>query len=354
MTPFIEHLLNSPVPVPIQRLEQGFQTPPLQPVEHPLLIQRDVQLWIKRTDLLHPVISGNKWYKLKYNLVAALRQGAKGIVSFGGAWSNHLHALAAACCELQLPVTAVIRGEPELIDKSQMLQDAAQWGMQFHFVTRAEYRQRENEDWLQQLMQSYPGYLLVPEGGSSALAELGLVELGQELEQQLQAEPVAIDQLWCAMGTGGTFAGLLAARTQNYQMLGMPVLKGGDFLRQEVEQKLAQSVYLSGSAQTSSSGSAGSDSRVLDHRDFTLITDGHLGGYGKVSPELVRWINQFYQDTGVPLDPIYTGKLLYRFFQGLELPEGEIGAVAAGSRVVLLHSGGLQGRRGFGLPWLAG
>lgn len=349
-----EDLLNSPVPELIQRLEQGFQISPLQAVEHPLLTQKSVQLWLKRTDLLHPVISGNKWYKLKYNLVAALQQGAKGIVSFGGAWSNHLHALAAGCRELQLPVTAVIRGEPELIEKNQMLQDAAQWGMEFHFVTRSEYRQREDEDWLQQLMQHYPGYLLVPEGGSSALAELGLVELGREIEQQLQDEQIIIDQLWCAMGTGGTFAGLLAARTQDYQMLGMPVLKGGDFLRQEVEQKLARSVFRSDGTQASSSGSADSDSGVLDHGDFTLITDGHWGGYGKVKPELVRWMNQFYQDTGVLLDPVYTGKLLYRFFQGLELPDCEMGAVPMGSRVVLLHSGGLQGRRGFGLPWSEG
>ena len=348
MTPTIENLLNSPVPEPIQRLEQGFKTPPLQPVEHPLLTQKNVQLWIKRTDLLHPVISGNKWYKLKYNLVAALQQGVKGVVSFGGAWSNHLHALAAACRELQLPVTAVIRGEPELVEKSEMLQDAAKWGMDFHFVTRSEYRQREDEVWLQQLMQHYPGYLLVPEGGSSALAELGLVELGQEIEQQLQAEQITIDQLWCAMGTGGTFAGLLAARTLDYQMLGMPVLKGGDFLRQEVEQKLAQSFYR---ADNSLMASNEKPLKSVEHNDFTLITDGHWGGYGKVKPELVQWMDQFYQDTGVLLDPVYTGKLLYRFFQGLELPDGDVGAVPEGSLVVLLHSGGLQGRRGFGLPW---
>ena len=320
------------LPPEIQALEQSFQQPPLMAVQHPVLADKQIQLWLKRTDFLHPVISGNKWYKLKYNLVQAYQQQAAGIVSFGGVWSNHLHALAAACQVLKRPVVAVIRGEPELIEKSQMLQDAERCGMQFHFVSRAEYRLRDDASWQAELMQNYQDYLLVPEGGSSALAEPGLVELGQEVEQQLQAQGIQADQLWCAMGTGGTLAGLLAAQTLPYKVMGMPVLKGGDFLRNEVEQKLKNSVY--------------SPSVTKAAPEFDLITDGHWGGYGKVKPELLDWMQGFYQKTGVLLDPIYTGKLMYRFFQAVEQ-----GQVTEGSQIVMLHSGGLQGRRGFGLSW---
>lgn len=314
----------------VQALEQQLQRPVLQSVQHPLLTEHQVQLWFFRTDWVDPIISGNKWFKLKYNLVQALQQKAAGVLSFGGAWSNHLHALAAACETLALPVVAVIRGEPALVEKSLMLQEFQQMGGQLHFVSRSEYRERENPLWLAKLQQQYPNYFLVPEGGSSAYAELGLLELSSALEAELVKRAVYPDQLWCALGTGGTFAGLLAGRTLPYALIGVPVLKGGHFLAETVQRKLQQSATKSPAFNAS----------------FNLLLDGHRGGYGKADKQYLAWMEHFTQQTDIPLDPIYTGKLCYRFFQALER-----GEVAKGCQVVLLHTGGLQGRRGYGLSW---
>ncbi|OPX56844.1 hypothetical protein BTE48_02225 [Oceanospirillum multiglobuliferum] len=314
----------------VQALEQQLQPPVLQAVQHPLLTEHQVQLWFFRTDLVDPIISGNKWFKLKYNLVQALQQKAAGVLSFGGAWSNHLHALAAACEKLALPVTAIIRGEPELIGKSLMLQEFQQMGGQLHFVSRSEYRERENPSWLAKLQQQYPNYFLVPEGGSSAYAEQGLLELAYALEVEIKTLALQPNQIWCALGTGGTFAGLLSGRTLAYELIGVPVLKGGHFLAETVQKKLQQSVVKSPAFNAS----------------FNLLLDGHRGGYGKADKQYLAWMEHFTQQTGVPLDPIYTGKLCYRFFQALEQ-----GSVVQGSQVVLLHTGGLQGRRGYDLSW---
>lgn len=169
-----------------QRWQEIIGEPPLQQIDHPLLKEKNVDLRVLRTDLVHPVISGNKAYKLKYNLDAAIQQQATGVLSFGGAWSNHLHALGYSCYQLQLPCVAVIRGEPELILKSAMLQDVKRWGCLLHFVSRKEYRLREEADWLQKLSETFPGYFIVPEGGSSPLAEPGVAELSHQLEQACQ------------------------------------------------------------------------------------------------------------------------------------------------------------------------
>ena len=325
--------LQAGLPERLAELENHLNPAPLLPLAHPLLSQKGINVLLKRTDLIHPIISGNKWYKLKFNLAQALQGNAIGVLSFGGAWSNHIHALAKACRLLDLPLTAVIRGEPELLNKSQMLQDAVNWGMQCHFVSRAEYRKRDEPDWLNTLREQYKGYYLVPEGGSSDLALPGVMTLGQQIEQDCCQRGLKPDQLWCAMGTGGTVAGLLAARTMPYQVTGMPVLKGGGFLYDDVVEKLAPAIK---------------NGQVPEHCSdaLQLLTDGHGGGYGRVKPELISWLNQFEQETGVQADPVYTGKLFYRFFQAVDR-----GELSSGKTVILLHSGGLQGRRGYGLEW---
>lgn len=320
------------VPEQIRQLEQTFQPGILQRLDHPLLREKGVRVWVKRTDLLDSAISGNKWYKLRFNLIQALCDRAEGVVSFGGAWSNHLHALAKACQALNLPLTAVIRGEAETLKPSAMLQDADSWGMQCHYVTRLEYRKREEPQWLAALMAQFPGYVCIPEGGSSVLAFPGVMQLGQEIEADCRMLDIEPDQLWCAMGTGGTLAGLLAARSGRYRVMGVPVLKGGDFLYQEVMQKLARAGYIEGHESALPC--------------FNLLTDAHAGGYGKVPDDLLHWIKVFEIDTGIPLDPVYTGKLFYRFFQAVEQND-----IEPGQRIILLHSGGLQGRRGYGLGY---
>lgn len=320
-----------------QRWREIIGEPPLQQIDHSRLKEKNVDLRVLRTDLVHPVISGNKAYKLKYNLDAAIQQQATGVLSFGGAWSNHLHALAYSCYQLQLPCVAVIRGEPELILKSAMLQDVKRWGCLLHFVSRKEYRLREEADWLQKLSETFPGYFIVPEGGSSPLAEPGVAELSHQLEQACQKsdggeESELPDQVWCAVGTGGTLAGLLAGRKKPYHLLGVPVLKRGDFLWQQIADRFS---------------AAGDDVPG----NWSLLLDGHGGGYGKVYEDLLNRMASLETAlssdcVSLPLEPVYTGKLFLRFWQALEngeLPEG--------SRVVLVHTGGLQGRRGYGLPW---
>lgn len=311
--------------------------PPLQSIYHPLLIEKKIELKVLRTDLVHPIISGNKAYKLKYNLEAALRQAASGVLSFGGAWSNHLHALAYSCYQLKLPCVAVIRGEPELIPKSAMLQDLKQWDCQLHFVNRKEYRLRDDPDWLRSLTELFPDYFMVPEGGSSPLAAPGVAELAIQLEQSCKEADWMPDQVWCAVGTGGTLAGLIAGRRLDYQLIGVPVLKGADFLNQEIASRLA-------------ADSAGDDSSQVQ-QNWCLLLDGHGGGYGKVSDALLGQV-AFLEESltgGTPslsLDPIYTGKLFCRFWQAVEQDD-----VPQGRRILLVHTGGLQGRRGYGLDW---
>ncbi|OOV86730.1 1-aminocyclopropane-1-carboxylate deaminase/D-cysteine desulfhydrase [Oceanospirillum linum] len=308
--------------------------PELQSLRHPLLTEMQVELCVLRTDNVHPVISGNKAYKLKYNLKAALERGASGVLSFGGAWSNHLHALAYSCHLLQLPCVAVIRGEQELAAKSAMLQDLKVWGTQLYFISRKEYRQRNNPDWLEQLTREYPGYFVVPEGGSSALATPGIAELSRQLECKCDQKNWQADQVWCAVGTGGTLAGLITGRTKNYQIIGVPVLKGGEFLTCDINERLL----------------AGSDSGI-EKKNWKLLFDGHFGGYGKAPPDLIRQITQlsegletFNPGLSLTLDPVYTGKLFCRFWQSLQA-----GEFRKGCRILLIHSGGLQGRRGYGL-----
>lgn len=320
-----------------QHWQEMIAEPPLQSIDHPLLIEKEIELKILRTDLVHPIISGNKAYKLKYNLEAALQQGASGVLSFCGAWSNHLHALAYSCYQLKLPCVAVIRGEPELIPKSAMLQDLKHWGCQLHFVTRKAYRLRDDPEWLQSLAETFLDYFIVPEGGSSPLAAPGVAELSIQLERSCTEANWQPDQIWCAVGTGGTLAGLIAGRTQDYQLIGVPVLKGADFLNQDIMDRLT-------------SDSVGNDSEQ-DKQSWSLLLDGHGGGYGKVSNALLEqmaYLEECLSGDAFPLslDPIYTGKLFCRFWQALDQ-----GDIPEGSRVILIHTGGLQGRRGFGLDW---
>lgn len=308
------------------------QEPELQTIRHPLLAEKQVGLRVLRTDLVHPVISGNKAYKLKYNLQAALEHQAEGILSFGGAWSNHLHALAYSCRLLNLPCVAVIRGEPELIAKSAMLQDLQQWGCQLHFVSRKAYRLRDNVQWLAALEAEYPGYYIVPEGGSSPLAGPGVAELSARLESLCRQQHWFPDQVWCAVGAGGTLAGLIAGRCLNYQLVGVPVLKNAGFLEPVIRDRL-KSVLPD----------------TESDKEWCLLLDGHFGGYAKVQPELLAQIRRFTVESRTDeghapllLEPVYTGKLFCRFRQALEQND-----IAPGSRVLLIHTGGLQGRRGY-------
>ncbi|MGI4759087.1 MAG: 1-aminocyclopropane-1-carboxylate deaminase/D-cysteine desulfhydrase [Janthinobacterium lividum] len=289
------------------------------PLPHPTATSRGVRLLLWRDDLLNPDLPGNKARKLKYNLQAARAEGHTRLLTFGGAYSNHLAAVAAAGRLYGFETTGLVRGEAHLPLYPTLARCVAD-GMVLHYLDRTTYRRRAEPAFLAEVQQQFgPAYLL-PEGGTNALALRGVAELIGELRQHTEFDAVAV-----AAGTGGTLAGLaLGVAQASYlaRVVGVAALKGADFLRDEVRALLA-------------AGDAAS-------ADFELHTGYHFGGYAKLPPELRAFIRQFEADYGVLLDPIYTGKLLVGVLDLIAL-----GHFAPGSTVVAVHTGGLQAWAGF-------
>jgi 1-aminocyclopropane-1-carboxylate deaminase/D-cysteine desulfhydrase-like pyridoxal-dependent ACC family enzyme len=296
--------------------DQTLATPRLriQPLDSPLLRGRGIQIDILRADEVHPLISGNKWFKLKYNLLRAAEQRLDRLLSFGGAYSNHIYALAAAGRAYGFRTIGVIRGEkPEPLNATLGFAEAQ--GMQLHFVSREAYRHKHEAAFLQELQAAYGSCFIIPEGGSNELAVQGCREMIEN--------PEDYDCIACCVGTGGTLAGILEKTRNRAQVLGFSALKGGDFLYEEVN-RLTRAC----------SGHT--------YDNYRIITDYHFGGYARAKPELVRFINDFRQMHQLQLDPIYTGKMMYGLLDrvGQEL-------FSRGSRILAVHSGGLQGIAGF-------
>ena len=289
-----------------------------QNLDIPLCRDRNVHLDIKRDDLLHSIISGNKWRKLKHLMLMLESQGKTNIATMGGAYSNLLHSLAYLCYRLNWSIEFFVRGYPEQ-KLTPTLQDAQKWGMQLHSVSREAYREKHTQPFLDELKQKYPNSMIIAEGGSGVLAVKGVADLMREIESSLPN----LDVLVAACGTGGTLAGLVASAEHTKSILGIPVLKGAQFLNHDIEQLL------------SSSGSSAQCSWQLD-------LDGHYGGYGKVKAEHITAMQSIEQHHQVLLEPVYVAKMWRRFD---ELVSQDY--FAPGAKVALLHSGGLQGRRGF-------
>ncbi len=283
---------------------------PVQKIEVNVLKNAKIDLWMVREDMLHPKVSGNKFRKLKYNILEAKKQNATTLLSFGGAFSNHIAALAAAGKELGLKTIGVIRGE-ELAHSWQgnpTLAFADSCGMQLYFVSRANYRKKEEKAFLQQLQQQFGEFYLLPEGGTNQLAIKGCAEI-------LQNVTMDFDYCCVPVGTGGTMAGLVQSVKSHQKVLGFSVLKG-TFQHKLVEKN---ALY-----------------------DNFVITDKYaFEGYGKIDGTLVRFINNFKKETGIPLDPIYTGKMMYGIFE-ME----RHGEIKENSRIIAIHTGGLQGIEG--------
>lgn len=308
-----------------QKLELLISDSPLQSIDLALLREKKITVSVKRDDLLHPYISGNKWRKLKFNLIEARKQGINHLLSFGGAYSNHIHALAAAGYYLGFKTSAIIRGEPHYAN-NPTLKQAQKWGMQLHFVSRKEYKLREGIQYLQDLQTRFPDTFIVPEGGSNGFALPGVIELCHELKQQ---SPKRIDHIFTATGSGGTLAGLIAGfsavqEKNSTSVTGIAVLKQAEYLTTNIHNLL----------QTQKS-------MHEDANHWQLLTQFHGGGYAKVSPVLQNFCQQFQQDTGIPIEPIYTGKMFYALF---ELIKQDF--FKAGDNIIALHTGGLQGLKG--------
>lgn len=298
------------------------QLAPLQWLQWPALDELGIRFALKREDLLHPHLSGNKLYKLYAHLRMASQSGYSRILTFGGAWSNHIYALAAAGQSLGLETRGVIRGErPSQL--SATLRDAEAMGMQLHFISRADYRRKGETAFLAELQRELGPSYVVPEGGGDLLGATGCMALGRGLELLRQEQP--FDTVCCAVGTGGTLAGLAAGLSQNVRVCGFSVLKGEGGLAGDVAELQAQ---------------LGESGAI-----WCLESRYHCGGYARCTNELAQFMQEFELQTDVKLDPVYTAKMMWGIMQ-----KARAGEWPAGSRILALHSGGLQGRRGFPMP----
>lgn len=277
---------------------------PIEEIQHPDFKQKGIQVFVKRDDLIHPYISGNKWRKLKYILSEAAAKNQKHLVTFGGAYSNHLLATACAAAKFGFSSTGIVRGE-ELSNPTLLLGQL--FGMKLIFTDRESYRYK------QELFEKYfkqdPNAFFIDEGGAGQAAVRGSSELIDELTD-------SFDHIFCAAGTGTTAAGILKGIEKNQlptRMNVIPVLKGADFLKEDI---------------SNFSGSS----------NFEFFQDYHFGGYAKTTPELIEFIKSFTRSTGILIDPVYTGKMFYSLFDLISKDE-----FPPGSRILAIHTGGSLG-----------
>lgn len=291
---------------------------PLQRIQSEAANAAGVQWLIKRDDLIHPQISGNKWRKLKYNLQLAQNQGLRTLVTFGGAYSNHLYALAATGKWMGFQTVGIVRGERSPTPSST-LQFAESCGMQLEFWSRQAYAQKEEASDFQHIQQKYNPFYLIPEGGSNRLSVQGCAEIVEEI-----TEP--FDYLTCPCGTGATVAGLIAGCNNRGTVIGFAALKGSDFLQQEVEELLAKYYVLKNENQPVP-------------QNWRIETDYHFGGYAKYTPELLDFIRRFESENPFLIEQVYTAKMLFGVEDLLRQ-----GGFRRGETIISVHTGGLQGR----------
>ncbi len=278
-----------------------------------ILFPNSISVHMKREDLIHPIVSGNKFRKLKYNLIQAKTENQHTVLTFGGAFSNHIAAVAFAGKEQNFKTIGIIRGEElkNKISENPTLQFAQDCGMQLEFVTREAYRQKTEHGFLENLRTKFGAFYLIPEGGTNELAIKGCEEI-------LTIADAAFDYICCPIGTGGTITGIINSLLPHQKVLGFPALKG-EFLKDEI--------------------------RIFARNDkWEVITEYHFGGYGKVTSELIGFVNQFYKENKIPLDPIYTAKMV---FGVMDLIDKDY--FREKSKILLIHTGGIQGIQGMNL-----
>jgi len=280
-----------------------------------LFEKNGVFVYVKREDLLHEHVSGNKFRKLKYNLFEVKKQDKTTLLTFGGAYSNHIVATAFAGKLFNIKTIGVIRGDElrndleHTLEINPSLKFASEQGMEFHFVTRSAYREKTTPKFIEELKEKFGDFYLVPEGGTNDLAIKGCEEI-------LSEETEKFDVICLAVGTGGTISGIINSVESHQKVLGFPALKG-DFLKDEINKYVCQT------------------------KNWDLISEYHFGGYAKTSNELITFINQFKKETEIPLDPVYTGKLLFGLIDLINKNYFEKDA-----KILAIHTGGLQGVKG--------
>ncbi|WP_296268712.1 1-aminocyclopropane-1-carboxylate deaminase/D-cysteine desulfhydrase [Pseudomonas sp. UBA6562] len=289
-------------------------TAPLQPLNLPWLERAGIQAAILRLDLIDPLIGGNKWFKLRHHLLAAYAAGAPGLIGLGGNHSNHLHALAAAGQRLGLPTAGLLRGHAQ---HTPTVEDLQRFGMQLHWLGYGGYRARHQADFWAPWHERYPGWYCIPEGGGGAAGALGCQAIVEQARRQLPALGWAdYDAWWLAVGTGTTLAGLVQAEAGEHPVHGA--------LAVPADHGVAATV------------------RALAGDHGYRLHDASRGGFAKIDEALLSFVDTCERDSGIPLEALYSGKLLMALHE--QVAAGE---VARGSRLLLVHGGGLQGRRGY-------
>jgi 1-aminocyclopropane-1-carboxylate deaminase len=277
-----------------------------------------VTLFIKREDELHPFISGNKYRKLKYNLAEAAKQNKSTLLTFGGAYSNHIAATAAAGFAFNLKTIGIVRGDElannllETIQNNPTLKFASEHNMQLEFISRSDYKIKTAPEFIASLKEKFGDFYMVPEGGTNTFAVKGCEEI-------LTDEEAKYDVICCSVGTGGTISGIINSLKSHQKAIGFPALKG-DFLQHEIKKY------------------------IIKQDNWSLNTNYHFGGYAKVSEELIIFINKFKSETKIPLDPVYTGKMMFGIVDLIKN-----GFIKKGSKILAIHTGGLQGIDGINL-----
>ncbi len=277
---------------------------PLEELHDDVIEKAGIRLFVKRDDLIHPEISGNKWRKLKHNIETFKNGDYDSILTFGGAYSNHIHATAAAGQLFGIKTIGLIRGE-ETVPLNKTLADAKKWGMRLEYIDRTSYRSKSTPEFIDQLNKRFKNVFIIPEGGANNLGVKGCEEIVSEIDQEF-------DTICCACGTGTTVSGLI--NSTHKTVIGFPVLKGGDFLHEEIKNHVGD-------------------------RPYKLQTDYHFGGYAKSTPELIDFISEFEGRHHILLDHVYTGKLFYGVYDLMKK-----GFFEKGTTVVVLHTGGIQGK----------
>lgn len=277
------------------------------------LFPNSISVQIKREDLIHPFVSGNKFRKLKYNLLQAKAENQKTLLTFGGAFSNHIAAVAFAGKERGFKTIGIIRGDElaQKVNENPTLLFAQKCGMQLEFISREEYRLKSELSFIENLKHKFGNFYLIPEGGTNALAIKGCEEI-------ITHEDADFDYICCSIGTGGTISGLINSALPHQKVLGFPALKG-DFLKEEIR-------------------------NFVQNKNWELISDYHFGGYGKINAELVLFINHFYAENQIPLDPIYTGKMVFGVIDLIQK-----NYFPAESKILMIHTGGIQGIQGMNI-----
>ena len=273
----------------------------------PLLKEKEVRLFIKRIDKVHPFVSGNKWFKLKYNLIEAQKQGLETLLTFGGAYSNHITATAFAAQEKSFKSIGIIRGE-EHLPLNPTLQFAKDNGMVLRYVSRTDYREKTTPDFLEQLKVKFGDFYLIPEGGTNEFAIQGTIEILDTNDAQ--------DYICCPVGTGGTIAGIINSTNSKQTVIGFPAIKGFDLLQKDIESWTKK-------------------------KNWKLVNDYFCGGYAKVNKKLIDFINSFHKQQQIPFDAVYTGKMMLGI---LDLITKDY--FPKGSSILAIHTGGLQGNKG--------